>query len=61
MLAYHWKVSAKKEKPLKEYGKTVKVTSASTSWKIILAYIAVVILIGIVTNAIFTAISNLFF
>lgn len=60
MLAYHWKVSTKKEKPLKEYGKTVKVTSASTSWKIILIYIAVVILIGIVTNAIFTMISHLF-
>lgn len=60
MLAYHWKVSTNEEKPLKEYGKTVKVTSASTSWKVIFVYILVIILIGIVTNAIFSIINKLF-
>lgn len=53
VLAYHWKVKCEGE-ALKEYAKMVKVTSSTTTWKIIWVYILVVILIGVFTNIVFT-------
>lgn len=53
VLAYHWKAKHRGE-ALKEYAKMVKVTSATTTGKIIWVYILVVIVIGVVTNMIFS-------
>lgn len=53
ILAYHWKTKGEKE-GLREYTKMVKVTSASTTWFIICVYIAIVIVIGTITNIIST-------
>lgn len=58
VLAYHWKVKSQdncgKVEKIKEFGKMVKVNSATTTWKIIVVYIIVVISIGVITNTIFT-------
>lgn len=53
IIAYHWKAK-EKDGSIKEYANMVKVTSATTTWRIIIVYILVVILIEVFTNMIFT-------
>lgn len=54
ILAYHWKNVSESEQ-LKEYAQMVKVTSAATSWFIIIVYMLVVVALGILTNSLFAA------
>lgn len=54
ILAYHWKTVSESEQ-LKEYAQMVKVTSAATSWFIIIVYMLVVVALGILTNSLFAA------
>lgn len=54
VLAYHWKTVSGSD-GLKEYAQMVKVTSAATSWFIIIVYMLVVVALGILTNSFFAA------
>lgn len=55
VLVYHWKKKRENGATMTEYAQMVKVTGAATSWKLIAVYVLAVIVMGIITNFLFTA------
>ena len=58
ILVYHCRYKKGSDDLIKDYGKTIKITSSSTTMKIICIYITVIIIINLVSNAIFQFFSN---